>query len=74
MNYEQIYKSHLEAVFRDECHSITRAIMYVRRRFPSMPKEFRDADSELSEAAKNEIILSILEDDEIATRFKLCRL
>lgn len=38
-----------------------------------MPKEFRNADRELSDQTKNRIIQSILWEDELANRFKLCR-
>lgn len=39
-----------------------------------MPIEFQNADRELSDEAKNKIIQSILQEDELANRFKLCRI
>lgn len=47
--------------------------MYIQKHFYAMPKEFRNADRELSDQTKNRIIQSILWEDEIANRFKLCR-
>lgn len=74
MNYEKIYKSYVRSVFSDECHNIVRAIMYIQKRFYAMPMEFRNADRELSTETKNKIIQSILWEDEIANRLKLCRI
>ena len=65
MNYERIYKSYIRSVFSDECHSIVRAIMYIQKHFYAMPKEFRNADRELSDQTKNRIIQSILREDEM---------
>ena len=73
MNYERIYKSYIRSKFSDECHSIVRAIMYIQKNFYKMPKEFRNADRELSDETKNKIIQSILQEDELANRYKLCR-
>jgi hypothetical protein len=73
MNYEKIYKSYVRSVFSDECHDIVRAIMYIQKNFYKMPKEFRNANRELSDRTKNRIIQSILWEDEIAKKFKLCR-
>jgi len=74
MNYEKIYKSYERSVFRDECHDIVRAIMYIQKNFYKMPKEFRNANRELSDRTKNRIIQSILWEDEVANRLKLCRI
>ena len=74
MNYEKIYKLYIRSAFSDECHNIVRAIMYIQKHFYAMPKEFRNADRELSDEAKNKIIQSILQDDEMATKYKLCRI
>jgi len=74
MNYEKIYKMCVRSVFNDECHDIVRAIMYIQKNFYKMPKEFRNADRELSDEAKNKIIQSILQEDELANRYKLCRI
>lgn len=74
MNYEKIYKSYVRSIFSDECHNIARTIMYIQKRFYAMPKEFQNADRELSNRTKNRIIQSILWEDEIANRFKLCRI
>jgi len=74
MNYEKIYKLNVRSVFSDECHDIVRAIMYIQKNFYKMPKEFRNADRELSDETKNKIIQSILWEDEFANRYKLCRI
>lgn len=74
MNYEQIYKSYIRSAFSDECHSIVRAIIYIQKHFCTMPIEFQNADRELSDEAKNKLIQSILQEDELANRFKLCRI
>ena len=74
MNYEKIYKSCVRSAFSDECHNIVRAIIYIQKHFYAMPKEFRNADRELSDETKNKIIQSILWEDEIANRLKLCRI
>jgi len=47
--------------------------MYIQKNFYKMPKEFRNADRELSDETKNKIIQSILWEDEFANRYKLCR-
>lgn len=73
MNYEKIYKSYVRSMFSDECHDIVRAIMYIQKNFYKMPKEFRNANRELSDETKNRIIQSILWEDEITKKFKLCR-
>jgi len=73
MNYEKIYKFYVRSAFSDECHNIVRAIMYIQKNFRDMPKEFRNADRELSDEAKNKIIQTILWEDEIAKEYKLCR-
>jgi len=73
MNYEKIYKMYVRSVFSDECHDIVRAIMYIQKNFYKMPKEFRNANKELSNRTKNEIIQTILWEDEFANRYKLCR-
>lgn len=73
MNYEKIYKMYVRLVFSDECHNIVRTIMYIQKRFYAMPKEFQNADRELSDETKNKIIQSILWEDEFAKRYKLCR-
>ncbi|CAJ1187398.1 hypothetical protein CPR19092_LGOLGGFK_01062 [Companilactobacillus paralimentarius] len=73
MNYEKIYKSYVRTRFSDECHNIIRAIMYIQKNFCDMPREFQNADRELSDEAKNKIIQSILWEDEIANEFKMCR-
>ena len=73
MDYERIYKLYVRSAFSDECHNIVRAIMYIQKNFYKMPKEFRNADRELSDDAKNKIIQSILWEDEFANRYKLCR-
>jgi len=59
MNYEKIYKFYVRSAFSDECHNIVRAIMYIQKNFYKMPKEFRNADRELSDEAKNKIIQTI---------------
>ncbi|CAJ1187884.1 hypothetical protein CP1MG86_MNBNLCLN_02648 [Companilactobacillus paralimentarius] len=74
MNYEKIYKSYIRSIFSDECHNIARTIMYIQKRFYAMPKEFQNADRELSDRTKNRIIQSILWEDEFANRYKLCRI
>ena len=74
MNYKKIYKFYVRSAFSDECHNIVRAIMYIQKNFRDMPKEFRNADRELSDEAKNKLIQSILQEDELANRFKLCRI
>jgi len=74
MNYEKIYKSYVRSVFSDECHDIVRAIMYIQKNFYKMPKEFRNANRELSDETKNRTIQSILWEDEIAKEYKLCRI
>ena len=74
MNYEKIYKLYVRSVFSDECHSIVRAIIYIQKNFCNMPIEFQNADRELSDEAKNKLIQSILQEDELANRFKLCRI
>lgn len=74
MNYEKIYKSYIRSTFSDECHSIVRAIIYIQKHFYAMPIEFQNADRELSDEAKNKLIQSILQEDELANRFKLCRI
>jgi hypothetical protein len=74
MDYERIYKLYVRSAFSDECHNIVRAIMYIQKNFYKMPKEFRNADRELSDDAKNKIIQPILWEDEFANRFKLCRI
>lgn len=73
MNYEKIYKLYIRSAFSDECHNIVRAIIYIQKHFYAMPKEFRNTDRELSDQTKNRIIQSILWEDELANRFKLCR-
>ena len=73
MNYEKIYKSYIRSKFSDECHSIVRTIIYIQKNFCNTPIDFQNADRELSDEAKNKIIQSILLDDEMATRYKLCR-
>ena len=73
MDYERIYKLYVRSAFSDECHNIVRAIMYIQKNFYKMPKEFRNADRELSDRTKNKIIQSILQEDELANRYKLCR-
>ena len=73
MNYEKIYKLYVRSVFSDECHDIVRTIMYIQKRFYNMPREFQNANKELDNQAKNRIIQSILQDDEMATKYKLCR-
>ena len=73
MNYEKIYKLYVRSVFSDECHDIVRAIMYIQKRFYNMPREFQNANKELDNQTKNRIIQSILRDDEMATKYKLCR-
>lgn len=65
MNYEKVYKSYVRSKFSDECHSIVRAIMYIQKHFYAMPKEFLNADRELSDQTKNRIIQSILREDEL---------
>ncbi|PMD71481.1 hypothetical protein CBP76_05055 [Companilactobacillus nuruki] len=74
MNYEKIYKSYVRSVFSDECHDIVRTIMYLQKRFYKMPKEFQNANRELSDEAKNKIIKSILQEDDLAKEYKLCRI
>ena len=74
MNYEKIYKSYVRSVFSDECHDIVRTIMYIQKNFYKMPKEFKNANKELSDRTKNKIIQSILWEDEVANRLKLCRI
>lgn len=74
MNYEKIYKSCIRSAFSDECHNIIRAIIYIQKHFCTMPIEFQNADRELSDETKNKIIQSILWEDEIAKRRKLCRI
>ena len=74
MNYEKIYKLYVRSVFSDECHDIVRAIMYIQKNFYKMPKEFRNANKELSDEAKNKIIKSILQEDDLAKEYKLCRI
>ena len=74
MNYKKIYKMYVRSVFSDECHSIIRAIMYIQKNFYNMPKEFRNADRELSDETKNKIIQSILQEDDLAKEYKLCRI
>ncbi|CAJ1188992.1 hypothetical protein CPEBRM1_ABPJDJAI_01107 [Companilactobacillus paralimentarius] len=73
MNYEKIYKSYIRSKFSDESHNIIRAIMYIQKNFYAMPKEFQNADRELSDETKNRIIQSILWEDEFANRYKLYR-
>ena len=73
MNYEKIYKSYLRSVFSDECHDIVRTIMYIQKHFYDMPREFQNANKELDNQAKNRIIQSILREDEMAIKYKLCR-
>lgn len=76
MDYEKVYKLYVRQKFKDECHNIIRAILYIQKHFYSAPapKEFRDANRELDDETKNKIIQSILWEDEIANRFKLCRI
>ena len=74
MNYEKIYKMYARSAFSDKCHSIVRAIIYIQKNFCNMPIEFQNADRELSDQTKNRIIQSILREDELANRFKLCRI
>ena len=74
MNYEKIYKMYVRSAFSDKCHSIVRAIIYIQNNFCNMPIEFQNADRELSDEAKNKLIQSILQEDELANRFKLCRI
>lgn len=38
-----------------------------------MPREFQNANKELDGQTKSRIIQSILQDDEMATKYKLCR-
>ena len=73
MNYEKIYKSYVRSVFSDECHDIVRTIMYIQKRFYNMPREFQNANKELDGQTKSRIIQAILQDDEMATKYKLCR-
>ena len=73
MNYEKIYKLYVRSVFSDECHDIVRTIMYIQKRFYNMPREFQNANRELSDQTKNRIIQLILQEDEMATKYKLCR-
>ena len=73
MNYEKIYKSYVRSVFSDECHDIVRTIMYIQKHFYDIPREFQNANRELDGQTKNRIIQSILREDEMATRYKLCR-
>lgn len=73
MTYEKIYKLYVRSAFSDECHSIVRAIIYIQKNFCNMPIEFQNADRELSDEAKNKLIQSILQEDEFANRYKLCR-
>ena len=73
MNYEKIYKLNVRSVFSDKCHSIVRAIIYIQKNFCNMPIEFQNADRELSDEAKNKIIQSILWEDEMAAKYKMCR-
>ena len=74
MNYEKIYKLYIRSAFSDESHNIIRAIIYIQKRFYAMPVEFKNADRELSDEAKNKIIQSILQEDNLANEFKLCRI
>lgn len=62
MNYRKVYKSHIQSVFEDECHSIIRTVMYVKTHYYAMPVEFKDADHVLNDQDKNNIIWSILGD------------
>ena len=73
MNYERIYKSYIRSKFSDECHSIVRAIIYIQKNFCNMPIEFQNADRELDDQTKNKIIQSMLWEDEMAAKYKLCR-
>lgn len=73
MNYEKIYKLYVRSVFSDECRDIVRTIMYIQKHFYDMPREFQNANKELDGQTKSRIIQSILWDDEMATRYKLCR-
>ena len=73
MDYEKIYKLYVRSVFNDECHDIIRTIMYIQKRFYNMPREFQNANKELDGQAKSRIIQSILWEDEMATKYKLCR-
>ena len=73
MNYEKIYKSYVRPVFSDECHDIVRAIIYIQKHFYDMPREFQNANKELDGQTKSRIIQSILWEDEMATKYKLCR-
>ena len=73
MDYERIYKMYVRSAFSDECHSIVRAVIYIQKNFCNMPIEFQNADRELSDEAKNKLIQSILQEDETATKYKLCR-
>ena len=74
MNYEKIYKLYVRSVFSDECHDIVRTIMYIQKRFCNMPREFQNANKELDGQTKSRIIQSILQEDEMATRYKLFRI
>jgi len=74
MNYERIYKSYVRSALSDKCHSIVRAIIYIQNNFYNMPIEFQNAFRELSDETQNKIIQSILQEDELANRFKLCRI
>ena len=73
MNYEKIYKLHVKSVFSYQCHSIVRAIIYIQKNFCNMPIDFQKADRELDDQTKNRIIQSILREDEMATKYKMCR-
>ncbi len=48
--------------------------MYIQKNFYAMPKEFQNADRELSDQTKNRIIQSILQEDDLAKEYKLCRI
>ena len=73
MNYEKIYKLYIRSKFSDECHDIVRKIMYIQKYFYDMPREFQNANKELDGQTKSRIIQSILRENEMATKYKLCR-
>jgi len=47
--------------------------MYIQKHFYDMPREFQNANKELDGQTKSRIIQSILWEDEMATKYKLCR-
>lgn len=56
MNYKQIYTAKIDDLFKDQCYSIIKMVIYIHKHYDKMPDDFREASRELKDCDKNEII------------------